>query len=170
MYTYSIVSISKKLLILGFTLCFVKVEPYSVNFIRLSFKSKQDQGFSKSKLSVSLDEWAEGRADWVKKEAKVERPSPPPNFDPTQFDIFNDSKGWSQNINNPYVAAKVAAEYRLLKDKEKTDGNGIDEGESDEDDDYASKSPHLNKNPNTAKWGEVVSYQSKTDDLENPWT
>jgi len=59
----------------------------------------------------------------VRAEASVERiPPPPPNFDPTQFDGFADARGWSQNVNNPFYAAKVAAEHHLLDEKDAKDG------------------------------------------------
>lgn len=88
----------------------------------------------------SLDEWDEDRYDRVQENSKKpEVPPPPPNFDPTQFDIFTDARGWSHNINNPYVAAKLAAEHRLrLESEEEIEPDG------------------------------EIHYQSKTDEMEKP--
>jgi len=37
---------------------------------------------------------------------------PPPAFDPTLWDSFYDSPGWSTNMNNPFVAAEYVKELR----------------------------------------------------------
>lgn len=37
---------------------------------------------------------------------------PPRHFDPTTFDIFDDSRDWSRNINNPYNQAKYVKEMK----------------------------------------------------------
>lgn len=158
---------SSVLIVLAVYFCFpVEVRSFCPNR-RLSYKLQHEYRNTRDRLQVSLDEWAEERADRMKEEAKTERPpSPPPNFDPTQFDIWNDAKDWSQNINNPYYAAKVAAEHQLLKEEDQSNKNT-----ESHDNDIDTSSPSSPKhNPNGAKWGDVVSYQSKTDDLENPWT
>ena len=124
-------------------------------------------GFKTKRLDTlyvgkSLDEWEAERTKRIREEARVQRVEPPPvHFDPTQFDIFPDGKEWSQNVNNPYVAAKLAADYRLLQKEGNNDGLAY------EANDFGNTADE--KEDKKQAWGSV-SYSSKNDALDNPWT
>eukprot|EP00586_Coscinodiscus_wailesii_P004793 CAMPEP_0172483020 /NCGR_PEP_ID=MMETSP1066-20121228/9800_1 /TAXON_ID=671091 /ORGANISM="Coscinodiscus wailesii, Strain CCMP2513" /LENGTH=66 /DNA_ID=CAMNT_0013246641 /DNA_START=204 /DNA_END=404 /DNA_ORIENTATION=- len=61
---------------------------------------------------------------------------PPPNFDPTMFDMFDDGgQGrWSKDINNPIVAAEYVKKKEEEEEEQKmTENYAKDDGDPSEE-------------------------------------